>query len=181
MLCSKKEWGHQALPARQMLVASGEDVGLVAVGLVAVSLVAVRDQGGFPLRSPSANPLTGQRILVAEDESFIALELERMLESFGCEVVGPVSSVREVLQHAIQGDCDGALLDVNLRGQQIFEILPKLENLGLRLVIASGYNDVTLFPEAFRQVPRIAKPFDERDLRRICENVFAKSAGACTH
>jgi DNA-binding NtrC family response regulator len=140
-----------------------------------VGLFAVRDQGGFPLSSRSANPLTGQRILVAEDESFIALELERMLESFGCEVVGPVSSVREVLQHAIQGDCDGALLDVNLRGQQIFEILPKLENLGLRLVIASGYNDVTLFPTAFRQVPRIAKPFDERELRRICENVFAKS------
>ena len=129
-----------------------------------------------PLTSNSKSPLTGQRILVAEDESFIALELERMLESFGCEVVGPVSSVREVLEQAVKGGCDGALLDVNLRGQQIFEILPKLENLGLRLIITSGYNDVTLFPEAFRRMPRIAKPFDERELRRICENVFVKSA-----
>ena len=165
MLCGKEEWGHQALPARQMPVTSGEDVGFFAV----------RDQGGFPLRSPSANPLTGQRILVAEDESFIALELERMLESFGCEVVGPVSSVREVLQHAIQGDCDGALLDVNLRGQQIFEILPELERLGLRLIITSGYNDLSLFPAAFQRVPRIPKPFDETELRRICESVFARS------
>lgn len=139
-----------------------------------VDLSAAHDQGGFLLSS--ANPLTGQRILVAEDESFIALELERMLESFGCEVVGPVSSVREVLQYAVKGGFDGALLDVNLRGQQIFEILPKLEKLGLRLIITSGYNDVTLFPEAFRCVPRIAKPFDERELRRICESVFAKSA-----
>src|SRR5262245_54221047 len=98
-----------------------------------------------------------------------------MLESFGCEVVGTVSSVNEVLQYAANGGFDGALLDVNLRGQQIFEILPKLENLGLRLIITSGYNDLSLFPAAFRQVPRIAKPFDERELRRICENVFAKS------
>jgi FixJ family two-component response regulator len=68
------------------------------------------------------------------------------------------------------------LLDVNLRGQQIFEILPKLENLGLRLIITSGYNDLTLFPAAFHRVPRIGKPFDERELRRICERVFARSA-----
>jgi CheY-like chemotaxis protein len=136
--------------------------------------IAARDPGGF-LLSSTQNPLTGQRILVAEDEGLIALELERMLQGFGCEVVGPVSSVREVLDHAIKGGCDGALLDVNLRGQQIFEILPKLEDLGLRLIITSGYNDVSLFPAAFRGVPRIAKPFDERELRRICENVFAKS------
>jgi DNA-binding NtrC family response regulator len=128
------------------------------------------------LTSSSKNPLTGQRILIAEDEGLIALELERMLENFGCEVVGPVSSVREVLEQAVKGGCDGALLDVNLRGEQIFEILPKLQNLGLRLVITSGYNDVTLFPTAFRRVPRIAKPFDERELRRICENVFANTA-----
>ena len=127
------------------------------------------------MSSSSKSPLHGQRILVAEDESFIALELERMLESFGCEVVGPVSTVGEVLEYASKGGFDGALLDVNLRGQQIFEILPKLENLGLRLIITSGYNDATLFPAAFRRVPRIAKPFDERELRRICESVFARS------
>jgi DNA-binding NtrC family response regulator len=145
------------------------------VGAMRTSIFAARHQGGYPLSGGSKSPLTGQRILVAEDESFIALELERMLESFGCEVVGPVSSVSEVLEHAVAGGCDGALLDVNLRGQQIFEILPKLETLGLRLVITSGYNDVTLFPAAFRGVPRVAKPFDERELRRICENVFAGS------
>lgn len=129
-------------------------------------------EGAFLSRSAD-NLLIGRRILVAEDESFIALDLERMLENFGCEVVGPVSSVKEVLQHAARGGFDGALLDVNLRGQQIFEILPKLKDLGLRLVITSGYDDVTLFPAAFRKVPRIAKPFDEKELRRICESVFA--------
>jgi len=126
--------------------------------------------------SSTNSPLSGQRILVAEDEGLIALDLEQMLQSFGCEVVGPVSTVGEVLEYASKGGFDGALLDVNLRGQQIFEILPKLEKLGLRLIITSGYNDLTLFPEAFHRVPRIAKPFDERALRRICESVFATSA-----
>jgi DNA-binding NtrC family response regulator len=119
-------------------------------------------------------PLAGKRILVAEDEGLIALELEQILEDFGCEVVGPLASVDEVLENAERGGFDGALLDVNLRGRQIFEILPALQKLGLRLIITSGYDDVTLFPAPFRAMPRVAKPFDERELRRICEKVFAK-------
>jgi DNA-binding NtrC family response regulator len=124
----------------------------------------------------STRPLVGQRILVAEDEGLIALELERILQDFGCEVVGPLASIEDVLENAERGKFDGALLDVNLRGRQIFEILPELQKLGLKLIITSGYDDVTLFPAAFRTMPRIAKPFDERQLRRVCESVFAKSA-----
>ena len=118
-------------------------------------------------------PLAGQRILVAEDEGLIALELEAILGEFGCDVVGPVASVDAVLETAQRGGFDGALLDVNLRGRQIFEILPALQKLGLRLIITSGYDDTTLFPAAFRATPRIAKPFDQRELLRICEKVFA--------
>jgi len=120
----------------------------------------------------SNNPLSGLRILVAEDESLIALELEQMLDNFGCQVVGPVSTVKEVVRHAEQGGLDGALLDVNLRGQQIFEVLVNLPNPGLKLILTSGYDDVTFFPAAFRALPRVTKPFSERELRRICEKVF---------
>ena len=126
-----------------------------------------------PAHSGSKKPLAGQRILLAEDEALIALELERMLEDLGCDVVGTVASVEGVPETAERGGFDGALLDVNLRGRQIFEILPKLQMLGLRLIITSGYDDATLFPAAFRAMPRIAKPFDQRELLRICEKVFA--------
>jgi DNA-binding NtrC family response regulator len=132
--------------------------------------------GDSSLSSKSAKPLAGQRILVAEDEGLIALELERILQDFGCEIVGPLASVDAVLENAARGGFDGALLDVNLRGRQIFEILPELNKLGLKLILTSGYNDATLFPAAFRATPRIAKPFDKNDLLRICEKTFGKSA-----
>jgi CheY-like chemotaxis protein len=133
-------------------------------------------RGTVSLSNNSKNPLVGLRILVAEDEGLIALELERILQDFGCTVIGPLSSVEDVLQRAAGGGFDGALLDVNLRGRQIFEVLPMLKNLGVKLIITSGYNDDTLFPTAFREMPRIAKPFDERELRRICEFVFGRPA-----
>jgi DNA-binding response OmpR family regulator len=138
--------------------------------------VLTNNLSSSPGHKNAKNPLAGRRILLAEDEGLIALELERMLKDFGCDVIGPLTSVKEVLASAERGRFDGALLDVNLRGQQIFEILPALQRLGLPLVITSGYDDETLFPPPFRTMPRVAKPFDERELRRVCEKVFVAPA-----
>jgi CheY-like chemotaxis protein len=111
--------------------------------------------------------LSNLRILVAEDESLVAINLELMLQDFGCEVVGPVSEVHEVARLAATERLDGALVDVNLRGKQVFNVLPELIARGIPVVLTSGY-DETLFPDRFRELPRIAKPFDESELRRVC-------------
>src|SRR5215470_1613081 len=132
--------------------------------------------GRVQMHKSPKSPLAGRRILLAEDEGLIALELEQLFEEFGCDVVGPVASVDEVLENAQRGGFDGAVLDINLRDRQIFEILPELQKLGMRIIIASGYDDATLFPAPFRAMPRITKPFDERELRRICERVFGNPA-----
>ncbi|HLH87665.1 MAG TPA: response regulator [Xanthobacteraceae bacterium] len=125
--------------------------------------------------SRSLSPLVNRRILVAEDEALIAIGIESMLESFGCEVVGPVSEVREILQVIEAEPVDGALLDVNLRGRQVFEILPEIMRRGIPVMLTSGYDDATLFPPAFRDLPRISKPFDEATLRRMC-TILVKAA-----
>jgi DNA-binding LytR/AlgR family response regulator len=122
------------------------------------------------------------RILVAEDESLIALDLESMLAAIGCEVVGPVGSVDEIVRVAerqeIEGAIDGALLDVNLRGRQVFEVVGELTRRGIPVVLTSGYDDASLFPAAFRHLPRISKPFNEAALRRVCDSVFLAAPAA---
>ena len=140
------------------------------------SVLANNTDNNSPTPKSGKKPLAGRRILLAEDEGLIALELERMLVDFGCEVVGPVAGVEGVLKKAERGGFDGAVLDVNLRGRQIFEILPRLQSLGLKFIITSGYDDVTLFPPPFRAAPRLPKPFDENELLRVCERVFASPA-----
>jgi CheY-like chemotaxis protein len=127
-------------------------------------------------RPASGASLENRRILVAEDEALIAIGIESMLEGFGCEVVGPVSEVRDILQVVDAERVDGALLDVNLRGRQVFEILPELMRRKIPIVLTSGYDDATLFPPAFRDLPRISKPFDEETLRRMCTALVERAA-----
>jgi len=108
------------------------------------------------------------RILVVEDEGLIALNLELMIRCFGCEIVGPISEVDGIVDAARMHNPDGAFLDVNLRGRKVFDVLPEMIGLGVPCVLSSGYDDPMLFPAAFRDMPRIAKPFDEKALRRAC-------------
>lgn len=120
--------------------------------------------------------LSTLRILVVEDEGLIALNLERMLRQFGCEVIGPISEVGAILDAVKKHRPDGALLDVNLRGRKVFEVLPELTSFGVPLVLISGYDDPTLFPAEFRHLPRIGKPFDQSVLRRICLDFVASAS-----
>lgn len=121
---------------------------------------------------PNASALDGLRILVAEDESLIAFDLVEALEAAGCEVIGPVNQIDDVPRLAKSERPDGALLDVNLRGRQIFDVLPELQRLGIKVVLTSGYDDATLFPPAYRGLPRMSKPFDQRLVRQVCAANF---------
>src|SRR5690349_12538547 len=40
----------------------------------------------------SPDHIRGRRILIAEDEAMIALDLETVLEDLGCEIIGPVAN-----------------------------------------------------------------------------------------
>jgi CheY-like chemotaxis protein len=124
--------------------------------------------------SPSPDDIRGRRILIAEDEAMIALDLESVLQDLGCEIIGPVADVEDLVQQLEAHHPDGALLDINLRGKQVFAVLPRLIQQGVPVIITSGYDDVTLIPQDFRELPRLSKPFNQTALRELCVTVFAK-------
>jgi DNA-binding NarL/FixJ family response regulator len=127
------------------------------------------------LHSASEQCLTNRRILLAEDEGLIALDVEAMLQGFGCEVVGPLSELEDILLALQAQPLDGALLDVNLRGRQVFDILPEFLSRNIPVVLTSGYDDASLFPCAFRELPRISKPFDQNTLHRVCVTTMGRN------
>ena len=108
--------------------------------------------------------LTNRRILVVEDDLAIAVLIEEALQDLGCVVVGPVGKLDVALRLAGGEALDGAILDVTIRGGQIFPVAQRLQARGIPFVLASGYGDWAL-PEAFRNQPRLTKPFRIQELK----------------
>ncbi|WP_336487620.1 response regulator [Methylobacterium nigriterrae] len=110
--------------------------------------------------SGSACPadLNRARVLVVEDEFFLADDLARTLARFGADVVGPVASVGEALDIVASEALDAVVLDINLQGEMAYPILDALQARGTPLVIATGY-DRGEIPSAYAQLPRWEKPF----------------------
>jgi PleD family two-component response regulator len=63
---------------------------------------------------PNGSGLHGLKVLVAEDEALIALDLEFALHEFGCIVLPATPSVAEALAILKTEQPDVALLDANL-------------------------------------------------------------------
>jgi CheY-like chemotaxis protein len=111
--------------------------------------------------------LKGRRILVAEDDYHIADDLVAALEVAGAEVVGPASGVAEALALARSAaGLDGAVLDVNLRGEMIWPVVEALASRGVPVVLATGY-DAGMIPPAHGHLPRREKPVQARELLKM--------------
>lgn len=102
--------------------------------------------------------LAGRRIMVVEDEYFVASDLKRALLADGAEVVGPTGDVTSGLALADAREIDAAVLDVNLEGADSYPIAEVLRARGVPFVFVTGY-DAWAMPEQYREVPRLGKPF----------------------
>ena len=111
-----------------------------------------------------SSALAGRRILVVEDEYFIAQDLLFLLQEVGAEPVGPVPTLQQGLDlAAATEDLDGAILDVNLGGEMVWPLVDMLRRRGVRTVLATGYSDLVI-PARYADLPRCEKPARSRDL-----------------
>jgi DNA-binding NtrC family response regulator len=111
-------------------------------------------------------PLSGVRILLVEDEYYIADDLQRTLTAAGAEIVGPFPTLARASDAVDAEAFDCAVIDLNLQGESAVSIADRLTGLGKSFAIATGYGSSAL-PERLRQVPRIEKPFDPRALLQL--------------
>ena len=108
--------------------------------------------------------LTGKRILIVEDEYFIAADLKRALAEAGAIVVGPAGTLASA-QALVDDDIDLAMLDVNLDGEHSYPLANRLRERAVPFAFLTGYDRWAL-PPAYRDVPRLDKPFDLPQLIR---------------
>ena len=112
-------------------------------------------------------PLVGRRVLIVEDEYFIANEMRQTFEAAGAEVLGPVSTVQAALNLLDQiPDLDGAVLDLNLQGEMGYPVADALLARQVPFVFATGY-DALYIPAKYQGVIRCEKPVEARQIARM--------------
>lgn len=124
--------------------------------------------------SAASGSLAHRRVLVVEDEYFIADDMARALQSLGAEVVGPAPTLDKALALLAAERVDAAVLDINLRGETVFPVADALRERGVRFVFATGY-DPSVVPPEYRDVPRWEKPFDPQVLAAMLPSFVERS------
>jgi CheY-like chemotaxis protein len=118
--------------------------------------------------------LTHRKILVVEDEYFLADDLANALANLGAEVLGPVPTEDKALALIEAGPVDAAVLDINLRGRSAFAVADLLRERGIPFVFATGYDEGSV-PAVYRNVPRWEKPFDPHALAKALPEIVQAS------
>jgi CheY-like chemotaxis protein len=111
------------------------------------------------------------RVLIIEDEYFLASDLEAALKLLGAGVIALAGDLYAAIELVARGGFDIAVLDINLRGNQAFCVADQLRKKGIPFVFSTGYG-AEVIPARFADVTRWEKPFDPlivaRDVVKLC-------------
>ncbi|WP_431028447.1 response regulator [Rhizobium herbae] len=110
----------------------------------------------------------GKRVLIVEDEYFLADETRRKLIQLNALVVGPVATVEEALDLIESEVIDAAILDIHLGEELVFPVAERLDELNIPFVFATSY-DPSIVPQRFSGFMLCEKP---AELGKIAQALF---------
>ena len=115
--------------------------------------------------------LDRRRILIVEDDWIVAQDMSDMVEELGGAVVGPAGQLAQGLALAESEELAGAILDVNLNGENTFALADRLLANNVPVIFSTGY-DATMLPGRFADVYRLPKPFTALAVERAFRKIF---------
>ncbi len=102
-------------------------------------------------------PLSGHRILLVEDEFFIALEVTRIVREAHGEVAAHAPSLVRALKLADTPNLSLAILDFRLGSKDSLPVAAKLYAAGVPFIFHTASN-IPLLSEIWPRVPIVPKP-----------------------
>jgi two-component sensor histidine kinase/CheY-like chemotaxis protein len=115
------------------------------------------------------------RVLVVEDDYFVAADAERALRGAGAAVEGPHASLRQAQEALGRGRPDCAMIDINLKGGPSFELAQLLRVHKVPFVFLTGY-DRDMIPPEFADVRCLHKPIELRDMVQSIAELLQRNA-----
>ncbi len=108
-------------------------------------------------------PLDGYRVIVAEDEVFLAADIVQMLKAAGAEIAGTAKSVQTAMLLARSAVFDCAVLDVKFQDGNIDPVADLLYRQGIPLVFVTA-NETARLNNNWPKAKIVTKPFLEGNL-----------------
>jgi DNA-binding response OmpR family regulator len=117
---------------------------------------------------------TMKRILVVEDENWLAMELSWLVQEAGYAVLGPERSVAEACKLLDRIAVDLALLDVAVGDDTVFPLSRVLEDMGVPFIFLTGKPG--LLPAEYSWRPLVPKPWQPTALLALISRVLGPMA-----
>ncbi|MGA1835175.1 helix-turn-helix domain-containing protein [Rhizobium wenxiniae] len=129
------------------------------------------------------HPLTGDHILIVEDDYFIASQLASKLSDAGILIAGPTPTVADALARLNQTPLiAGAVLDVILGDELVFSVADELDRRAIPFVFATGF-EPDVIPKRHADKIVLRKPLAERSvldaLSQLPQTEPIRDADAC--
>ncbi|KAB2682699.1 MULTISPECIES: response regulator [Brucella/Ochrobactrum group] len=119
------------------------------------------------------NDLGHRRVLVVEDEVFVALDVAATVEDANGTVLGPVGTVRQAIDIINRNEIDAAILDVNLADGDVEAVLDRLKSRDVFVVIHTGGGLPARLADRYPEVPVFQKPIPPSVLTRTLASALA--------
>lgn len=121
-------------------------------------------------------PWHGGRVLVCDDNLLMADVVAEFLRDCSLEAVGPVGDLESAVRMARERALDGAILDINLKGQPCFPICAILSARRIPFIFLTGYPEAAI-PIEYRGVPVITKPFEPTEMKEVLADMLGLPQG----
>ena len=115
--------------------------------------------------------LDGLRVLIVEDDYYLATDNMAVIEAAGGKVVRPFGTDNEARASLDTEGADLAVVDINLGNGPVFDLARHLQSIKLPFLFATGY-DQEVVPNDLSDVVRLEKPFRPAELINAAVSVL---------
>lgn len=104
------------------------------------------------------------KILVVEDEVFVAWDVAQTIEDAGFAVIGPAHNLGDAIELQKNGDLAAAVLDINLGRETVWPLAEKLMREHVPFVFVTADLQHPELQTRFAHAPRLTKPLPHNAL-----------------
>ncbi len=116
------------------------------------------------MRTATDKPLERYRILLVEDEPLLLLDIADALIRAGATITGHATSRQSAICMAPSKDFDCAVMDVKLRGDDVYPVAHIVRDRGKGIVFVTAHPDLPELRKHWPHAKVLAKPAAEEDV-----------------